>query len=508
MDLLHMSLTGTVMILAVIAVRAVLINRLPKITFLTLWGIAVIRLLIPVSLPSVFSIYTLLNRSRIAEEMATDTLSLPVISGVPTVFPSEAEAISNGVFSVDSIWKILWAAGALGCALFFMSAYRKCRSKFKYSPPIVHDFTEMWKESQNLRRSVEIRRTDRFSTPVTYGIIRPVILVPESMDWEDSQTAEYVLLHEYIHIRRLDGITKLILTVVVCMHWFNPLVWIMYLLANQDLELSCDESVIWSLGESKKADYARALIRMEEVKSALTPFCSSFSKSKIQERIVAIMKTKKVTKSSCIFSGALILSVAAVFSTSAFADVAQGQQQISDEDMTEKAIERLAERYPDVAEWVKDCYPDTVWWTSEGYQQMMETEREHLAGLTGQVIGSTPSTGDITVTEDLIEERMAEYEDTLAAIESGIMVSKSMDGSEEIGGSFDPADIASWTGDRALQCGILLKDGDEIVFGPYGTAEEMLAAITPFCDEQVRKGNLEKAEAEKIITRYTEMKAD
>lgn len=109
------------------------------------------------------------------------------------------------------------------------------------------------------------------------------------MGWELSLCLE----HEFVHIKRLDGLTKLILIAALCLHWFNPLVWVMVVLANRDLELSCDEAVVRLFGEQVKSAYARTLIHMEEIKSGCLPLCSNFSKNAIEERITAIMKIKK-----------------------------------------------------------------------------------------------------------------------------------------------------------------------------------------------------------------------
>ena len=89
------------------------------------------------------------------------------------------------------------------------------------------------------------------SSPLTYGILHPVILLPKKLDRNDQAALKYVLTHEYVHIRRFDAITKILFAAVLCIHWFNPLVWVMYVLANRDIELSCDAWVIRMMGEKK-----------------------------------------------------------------------------------------------------------------------------------------------------------------------------------------------------------------------------------------------------------------
>ena len=100
---------------------------------------------------------------------------------------------------------------------------------------------------------------------------------------ENEKQLQYVLSHEYVHIYRYDTVTKLIATLALCIHWFNPFVWVMYILFNRDIELACDESVIRQFGEKSKSAYSLMLINMEATKSGLLPFCNSFSKNAIEE---------------------------------------------------------------------------------------------------------------------------------------------------------------------------------------------------------------------------------
>ena len=141
-----------------------------------------------------------------------------------------------------------------------------------------------------MKRPILVRQSDRISAPLTYGIFRPVILMPKKMDWKNEKQLQYVLSHEYVHIYRYDTVTKLIVTLALCIHWFNPFVWVMYILLNRDIELACDESVIRQFGEKSKSAYSLMLINMEATKSGLLPFCNNFSKNAIEERITAVMK--------------------------------------------------------------------------------------------------------------------------------------------------------------------------------------------------------------------------
>ena len=219
-----------------------------------------------------------------------------------------------------SIWNLVWMAGLLLFAALFLIAYRRSIKAFQMSIPVDNDTAQLWLKAHPLRRRVVIRQSDRITSPLTFGILHPVILLPKTTDWTDARTLPYVLEHEFVHIRRFDVLTKLLLTGAVCVHWFNPLVWVMYLLANRDLELSCDACVVRHFGASTRAAYAHALIRMEETRSGFSPLCSNFSKNAMEERILAIMKTKKLTVISLFLAIVLVAGTVTVFATSANAD--------------------------------------------------------------------------------------------------------------------------------------------------------------------------------------------
>ena len=235
-------------------------------------------------------------------------------------------------------WVIVWAVGVLVCALVFAIAYWKCRQEFQTSLPIDNGFIQNWLKSHRLKRSISVRQSSRFSAPLTYGVFRPVILLPMSTEWENTKALQYVLAHEYVHIRRFDSITKLVLIAVLCVHWFNPLVWAMYILANRDIELSCDEAVVRLFGENTRAAYARTLISMEETRSGLTPLCNNFNKNAIEERITAIMKMKKTSMFSLVLAVALIVGVTTGFATSAASADDGREVSLDDLDYVEGAV--------------------------------------------------------------------------------------------------------------------------------------------------------------------------
>ena len=101
-----------------------------------------------------------------------------------------------------------------------------------------------WLEYKNFFRRITVRISDEIDSPLTYNILFPVILLPKQTDWRDRESLELILEHELAHIRHLDALKKLCLAAACVCHWFNPLVWVMLVLANRDLELSCDAAVV------------------------------------------------------------------------------------------------------------------------------------------------------------------------------------------------------------------------------------------------------------------------
>jgi len=340
MTLLKMSVYGAVIIFVILLIRTFTLHKLPKKTFLILWAVALVRLLIPFEIASGLSLYSHLpkrltsqenhitdapnqEKTVIADEhnstifLSTDPADtemelLPDVNKeiLPTIHNTQSEQPDAPV-TMRAQLPILWNLGTLFCAVFFLISYLRCRLEFSTSLPVTEDYTTEWLKQYPLKRTISLRQSDKISAPLTYGIFRPVILLPKNTDWNNRTRLNYVLYHEFTHIRRFDLAAKLIMIAAVCLHWFNPLVWTMYVFFNRDLELSCDDCVVKYFGETRTS-YANTLIGMEEKKNYSAPLCNHFSKNAIEERITAIMKSKKTTLGRMFVA---ILIVAAVVVT-------------------------------------------------------------------------------------------------------------------------------------------------------------------------------------------------
>lgn len=230
---------------------------------------------------------------------------------------------------------IIYGIGVLLGIVYFATAYVRCRFEFSMSLPVSDDYVLQWLEERRgagrgngilsrfgwrphrLRSGVSVRVSDRIDTPLTYGVIHPVILLPKKTAWEQREQMNYILWHEYTHICHGDGVLKLFAAAALCMHWFNPLVWGMYFLLNRDIELSCDESVVHRCGVDDKSAYANMLIAMEAKRSGLVPLGNNFSQNAIEERVRAIMKMRKISIGAVIFAVGMVMGVTTAFATSA-----------------------------------------------------------------------------------------------------------------------------------------------------------------------------------------------
>ena len=317
MSLLNMSFSASALILVIVILRALLLYKFPPKIFIVLWGVVLGRLLIPFEVSSRFSIYSVINMLK--GRFYKPDLSLAEISAMlsNTAVTETIATLPETANANASPFVVIWIIGLVACALFFLITHMRCRREYKTSLPVDNEFVKLWQQEHLLCRSVQIRKSDRITVPLTYGIFQPVVLLPKKTDWADETRLHFILTHEFAHIRRFDTMTKLVMVTALCVHWFNPFVWLMYVMANRDIELSCDEAVIRIFGENVRLAYALTLIELEERRNRFAPLVNNFSKNAIEERIQAIMLYKKASILTSCIAFILIISSVAVFATSA-----------------------------------------------------------------------------------------------------------------------------------------------------------------------------------------------
>lgn len=324
MNILQMSISAVILVVAIVLIRSLTIHRLPKKTFVMLWAVVLLRLLIPFSIPLPFNVYPVADRAieffTAIPAAAPDTqaaipsspgIGLPPNISIDDVHFPAVQVTPNSATKILPV-VVVWLAGMILCALFFLVTHLRCRREYKTALPLENDTVSEWLKNQKLRHPIQVRYSDRINAPMTYGIWKPVLLFPKTTDWQDESRLRYVLTHELTHIKHFDVLLKWLFAAAVCVHWFNPLAWVMYILANRDIEMSCDETVVRTFGGTMKSAYALTLIGLEEKKSGFAPLCNHFAKNAVEERINAIMKTKKTTIVSMLLALMLVTGAVAI----------------------------------------------------------------------------------------------------------------------------------------------------------------------------------------------------
>ena len=285
MTLLQMSLAGGLLIAVICVLRLLLQHRLHRSVLLALWTLAILRLLVPVFISSELSVFNLPVFSRemptavtiTAEAVETPEAAVPVLP-IPTIAETPAPGAS---LSTGEILGLIWLGGVLlfGCA-FLISHLHSLRA-FRFSVPLPEDI--------QVPDGLRVRMLDGLKAPLTYGLFRPMVLLSTALP--DQTQITHILLHEQEHIRHLDLWMKLLLLVTACVHWFNPLVWLMVYLASEDMEMRCDAAVVARLGKEHRLDYARTLVAAEQ--SRLNGILQTgFSFSSTANRLKAMKKSQ------------------------------------------------------------------------------------------------------------------------------------------------------------------------------------------------------------------------
>ena len=328
MSLLQMSASGGVLVLAVALLRALTLRVLPKRTFLVLWAIVLARLLIPFA--PIFRVSLPAPDFPTEREQRVENAVSPAVRDADPMPSSRARTGGNATENPPPAYRpqtraqtqsaaywlrIVWAAGALTAGTFFVVLYAAGYRKFRQAFPVAHDAARAWMKTHPLRRKFAVKSFGGLDSPMTYGVFRPVILVPGAASWWNGPEARFALEHEYIHMRRFDAAFKFALALALTVHWFNPMVWGLYALANRDMELSCDEEALDRLGGTERAAYACALLAEEERRRKTPAPFAAFGTNATKERIVEIMKYRKKSPFSVIAAVLLTLTLAACAAT-------------------------------------------------------------------------------------------------------------------------------------------------------------------------------------------------
>ena len=398
--LLSMTVSASVVIAVIIVIRSLFVHRLPKRLFVILWTAAALRMLVP------FSVSVNIPHENTQPENTVVREFTPSES-------SEPDSETSCALDSELILEIVWAGGVVLTTGIMTALHLRSRRELSMALPFDDARISSRISAAKLHRKITVKVSDRVVSPLTYGVINPVIILPKSLP-ADSEEMRFALAHELVHIRRFDVLLKVVLTAAACVHWFNPLAWAMLSLAGRDIELSCDEAVLEQLG-CKREDYAMALIRLEEKRSISAG--AAFGRNAVRERIEVIMKFKKTTLAGIIVSACLIAGT-----TTAFAAV-------NSDGYTREEVPAETET-ADVTDLDSNEYADVEWWTYDEYKAWLEQEKKNIAELVKQgAAGWTQSSGDFIWTQDIADETIALYEQNLEDIKNGAHISKPVNGS-------------------------------------------------------------------------------
>lgn len=304
LKIINMSISASWLILAVLILRLVL-KKAPKWVNVLLWGIVAVRLICPRSFESALSLIPSSETIPLDIEMAakpTIDSGVPAINSVVNPVLSSFAPPQHVLTSANplQIWipilNIIWLIG-VGALLLYtaVSYWRLCR-----------------KVDTAVRYKGNIFQSENVSSPFVLGIIKPRIYLPFNMNGQDL---EHVVAHEQAHIRRKDHWWKPLGFLLLTIHWFNPLMWLAYVLLCRDIELACDEKVIKELGNEQRADYMQALVACSVNRRMIAACPLAFGEVGVKERVKSVMNYKKPAFWVIIIAVIICVGVAACFLT-------------------------------------------------------------------------------------------------------------------------------------------------------------------------------------------------
>ena len=279
LQLLNMSFTASIVIAFVLVARIIL-HKAPKVFSYMLWSVVLFRLICPFSFESIFSLLpTKLNpisqdilymqTPNIDTGIGITNQSVPVIISTPV-----PQASANPLQIWISIFSHIWVFGVAALLVYSLIALFRLRKQLLNATLYQNN----------------IFISSMIDTAFVMGIFYPKVYLPSDLNVAERS---YILLHEQTHIKRLDHIFKLISFLVLCVHWFNPFVWIAFFLSGRDMEMSCDEAVIRRLGDEVKKDYSASLLTLATGRRIVSGTPLAFGEGDTKGRIKNVLNYRK-----------------------------------------------------------------------------------------------------------------------------------------------------------------------------------------------------------------------
>lgn len=316
--LFKISMQGSFLFLILLLFRKLYLEKIPQKVILMLWNLIFLRLMLP------FQIGIPLRFQRLVRGMdglsgmnrGQDVTRQMTNSIMPSTGQNQMQRLSMGEDGIHILY-FVWVCGMASCFFCLGVKYVRMLRRFRTAIPITSSVLENWRGKYEWRRRISIRQSEYIDSPLAYGIWHPVILLPNQIDLEDEQSLFFVLEHEGVHIKHYDALRIVWMNLILCMHWFNPIVWLMGRFYTRDIELRCDEDVMQYMGSENRKNYAMTLISMEEKRVEVVPMFHNFCKDALEERIYAIMKKKRYSKLSTTIVIMIMLVVFLTVSVSA-----------------------------------------------------------------------------------------------------------------------------------------------------------------------------------------------
>ncbi len=295
LQILDMSKTASIVILVVLLAR-LLLRKAPKVFSYALWAVVLFRLLCPFSFEASVSIVP--EMPSVSQGYTLSEESISVLGASEAVYRAVGDALNGGLGSQHirtteqteygmtkyvttdwwSVWilfgKYVWVTGVAVMLLYSVVSYWRIRKKLAVVVPLQDN----------------IYLADDIQSPVVVGLFRPKIYLPCHLGEREQA---YIILHEQYHIKRFDHITKVLAFLALSLHWFNPLVWVAFVLASQDMEMSCDEAVIHKVGGDIRAEYSASLLTLATGRRIIAGTPLAFGEGDTKGRIHNLARWKK-----------------------------------------------------------------------------------------------------------------------------------------------------------------------------------------------------------------------
>ena len=273
--IVNMSISASWLILAVLLCRF-LLRKAPKWVDVLLWGIVAVRAVCPLSIESALSLMPSAKTVNPAINTGISAINSAVDPVISRFFTPSPTASANPLQIWLPLLSVVWAVGVAGFLVYAAVSYWRLRRKLT-TAVLFRD---------------NIYESEHVTSPFVLGVIRPRIYLPFKMDGRDR---EHVIAHEQAHIRRRDHWWKPLGFLLLAVHWFNPLMWLSYVLLCRDIELACDEKVIRELNNEQRADYTQALLACSVSRRVIAACPLAFGEVGVKERVKSVMNYRKPT---------------------------------------------------------------------------------------------------------------------------------------------------------------------------------------------------------------------